>query len=89
MRTPQFDDERRRFDPGARGVEPFVGLMPFMPDSAWFDEHWYPREERPARPKRRGQRRTLVFVASLVVLSAGGSLVVHHYAPPPAALPSE
>ncbi len=89
MRRSQFHDERRRFGPDSRGVEPFPGLFPFMPDSAWFDEHWYPHEERPARPKRRGQHRTLVFVASLVALSAGGSLVVHHYAPPPAAWPSQ
>jgi len=88
MQNPQSHDERRRPDPRARGAKPFVGLFPFMPDSAWFDEHWYPREERPARPKRRGTHRTLAFVAGLVVLSAGGSLVVHHYAPPPAAWPS-
>jgi len=85
MSTEQFHDERRR-----SGVpEPFVGLHPFMADSAWFDAHWYPREERPARPKRRTAHRALAFVAGFVVLTTGGSLVAHHYAPPPASWPSK
>ncbi|MGH7153121.1 MAG: hypothetical protein ACREF3_04265, partial [Acetobacteraceae bacterium] len=81
MPTMPSDDERRRSDPGTRGVEPFVGLIPFIPDSVWFDRHWnQPEEEEPSRPKRRRAHRTLAFVAGLIVLSAGGSLVVHHYA---------
>lgn len=82
MSQQQFE-HRRRSDWEGRGVVPFAGLMPFMPDSAWFDRTWYPRDERLARRQRRGTYRALVFVACLAVVTAGGSLAVHHHVPPP------